>query len=530
MKEYVVVANDEPSIDQLHLELTNDTTGNSSVNGSIIPNRPVEAANLRLANPRITHYFLTDSEAISLSEDPRVTCVNIAPTKDMIKSCTIDPTFLKKTQQSISFDGHEGNFNRIGNLSNFNINWGLRRTSLKTAEFKPTNNYNYDVDGRGVDIIISDDGIELDHPEFLDSTGACRIQQIDWYKATGLPGQMPAKHYSTAGLYQAQHGTHVASIAAGKTFGYAKNSRIFSMRVLGNDDQTIDLADLFDLIRIWHSKKPLDTSTGSRRPTVLNMSWGFIGTYPEKISGIYYRSGQINYDDPVGRQDQYGQVSANHGYRVPSIDIEAQMCEDAGVVIVRAAGNNGHKIDKLGNIDYENYYTNLETWMDYLPPGYPIYYQRGASPMTNNIINVSSGSNVTILSANELKEQLDAFSDRGPGCDIVAPGNSITSASSKNSGFGFKEYVWGTADQKVFNNTSLSGTSQAAPQVAGVVALHLSRHPEATPADVKKWIRDISMKDQLISNDKTDDWNNPKSLLGGPNNYLYNPFHNGFRD
>jgi len=66
--------------------------------------------------------------------------------------------------------------------------------------------------------------------------------------------------------------------------------------------------------------------------------------------------------------------------------------------------------------------------------------------------------------------------------------------------------------------------------VAGVIALYLSRHPEATPADIKKWIQNTGIKDQLISNDKTDDWSNPKSLLGGPNNYLYNPFHNGYRD
>lgn len=525
MKEYVVVANDENSIDQLHLELTSNTSESST-----IPTRSVEVANPRLANPRITHYYLTDKEAEALLDDSRVTCINPAPDNSLIKNLSVEPKFLKKNQKSVAFDGNEGNFNRVGNFSNYNINWGLRRTSLKTAEFKSVNSYDYDADGAGVDIIISDDGIELDHPEFLDSTGACRIQQIDWYKATGLTGSMPVKHYDTAGLYKAQHGTHVAAIAAGKTYGYAKNSRLFSMRVLGNDDEIIKLSDLFDLIRIWHSKKPLVTSTGSRRPTIVNMSWGFIGTYPSKIDTIYYRSGYTYYNDPVGRQSQFGQINNRHGFRVPSIDIEAQMCEDAGVIFVRGAGNFGHKIDKIGGIDYENYYTNLETWMDYLPAGYPIYYQRGASPITTNILNVSSGSNISILSGNTLKEQLDGFSDRGPGCSIIAPGNSITSASSKNSGFGFNEYVWGNLSQKQFNCVSLSGTSQASPQVTGVIALYLSRNPSATPEDVKNWIKKIAIKDQLLSNDKTDDWTNTRSLLGGENLYLYNPFRNGYRD
>ena len=530
MKEYVVVANDEPSIDQLHLELTSDTSGNALVNSSTIPDRSVEVANPRLANPRITHYFLTDEEADSLSKDIRVTCVNPLPTKDLIRSYTIDPKFLKKIEKPVSYNNNPGNFDRIFEDPKYNINWGLRRTSVTNAELKAGNTYNYDVDGSGVDIIISDDGIEMDHPEFTNEEGVSRIHPIDWYKWTGLPGAMPPNHYKTAGLYQAQHGTHVAAIAAGKTFGYAKNSRIYSLRTLGNDDQTIPISDLFDLIRIWHSKKPLDKATGSRRPTVVNLSWGFIGQYPTDINRIFYRNDLRTYTDPIQRQSNLGQVNKNHGFRVPSVDIEAQMCEDAGVIFVRAAGNSSHKVDIQDGLDFNNYYTSLSLWMDYIPAGQPIYYHRGASPMTKNTINVSSGANTTILSGNNLKEKIDSFSERGPGCDLIAPGNSITSASSKNSGFGFNNYVWGKVDQKTFNVISLSGTSQAAPQVAGVVALYLSRYPAATPSDVKNWLNRVSIKNQLLTDDLTDAWESPRSLLGGKNLYLYNPFRNGYRD
>ena len=38
------------------------------------------------------------------------------------------------------------------------------------------------IDGTGVDIVISDDGSETGHPEWLSEDGSTsRFQQIDWY-------------------------------------------------------------------------------------------------------------------------------------------------------------------------------------------------------------------------------------------------------------------------------------------------------------------------------------------------------------
>jgi len=535
MKEYIVVANDEPSIDQLHLELTNDTTNNNSINGLTIPNRPVEVANPRLANPRITHYFLTDEEAKALSNDTRVTAINPKPNKNLLTPHTVEPKFLKKTQSPVSFNGHKGLFNRVGGIAEYSINWGLRRTSLKMAENKPEGVYNYDVDGSGVDIIILDDGLQSDHPEFYNESGRSRVHEIDWYKWTGLPGSMPPRHYRLTGFFQGYHGTHVAAIAAGKTFGYAKNSRIYYMRLFNaSDDQIIDISDAFDLIRVWHTKKPLDKETGSRRPTVVNMSFGYSGLYNNntsspQIKSLKYRNEEIqNFDTPVNRQEKYGQVSDRHGYRVPSIDIEVEMCEDVGVVFVHSAGNFSHKIDKVGGKDYDNYYKVSGTWMDDIPEGEPIYYHRGCSPVGKNTIVVSAGSDVPIQSSGSLKERIEAYSERGPGCDVVAPGNNIMSASTNR--FGTKPYVWMTTKETSFKVAALGGTSQAGPQVAGVVALYLSRHPAATPAEVKKWIQTTSVKDQILTKEIDDEWANLRSLLGGPNLYLYNPFHNGYRD
>jgi len=54
MKEYVVVANNEADIDSVHEDLT-------APHGSdTIPNRPVEVADAKPLNERITNYVLTD--------------------------------------------------------------------------------------------------------------------------------------------------------------------------------------------------------------------------------------------------------------------------------------------------------------------------------------------------------------------------------------------------------------------------------------------------------------------------------------
>lgn len=60
------------------------------------------------------------------------------------------------------------------------------------------------------------------------------------------------------------------------------------------------------------------------------------------------------------------------------------------------------------------------------------------------------------------------FSNFGSCVDIFAPGDNIKSA-------------WYTGDQ-IYR--SLSGTSMAAPHVAGIAAIYLSAHPNATPAEV----------------------------------------------
>ncbi|MFV0133543.1 S8 family peptidase [Streptomyces sp. HMX87] len=74
------------------------------------------------------------------------------------------------------------------------------------------------------------------------------------------------------------------------------------------------------------------------------------------------------------------------------------------------------------------------------------------------------------VGATDRRDARAGFSNHGPALDLFAPGTSVTSASH-------------TGDT---GRATSSGTSMAAPHAAGAAALHLARHPRATPDQVEK--------------------------------------------
>jgi subtilisin family serine protease len=90
-----------------------------------------------------------------------------------------------------------------------------------------------------------------------------------------------------------------------------------------------------------------------------------------------------------------------------------------------------------------------------------------------------------------------SFSNYGPCLDLFAPGSSITSA-------------WYTSDTA---SATISGTSMAAPHVAGVAALYLQGSPGTAPAAVR---------DAIVNNATNGVVGNPGS--GSPNKLLHSRF------
>jgi subtilisin family serine protease len=475
-----------------------------------IPDHSVDIVNNRPGSTRSCHYALTDQEADILRNDTRVYSVEIPP--DQRTDIEIGLTNIQT-----------GNFTKTYTSTGNFKNWGLRRCISYSDPYggglSAPGDYSYLYDGTGVDIVIQDSGLEVTHPEFDDSLGNPRVQQINWYTESGLPGTQSANHYRDFD----GHGTHVAGIAAGKTFGWGKNSRIYSLKVRGLEGagdidpgtglgSGIVIADCFDVIKQWHINKPIDPILGVKRPTVVNMSWGYSTSYTN-ITGGNYR-GTPWAGSTI--QNAYGMIGRLSGatrrgnVRVSSVDSDINELLAAGVIVVIAAGNNFEKIDVSAGSDYNNYWTSSVSGN--------IYYHRGSSPYSDNAIVVGSIKETTAYP----EEVKSTFSNHGPGVTVSAPGSFIMSSTSQTNAYTGVAYN----ENASFKQVNISGTSMASPQVAGVLSLYLQQNPAATPAQVKSWLSSTTVpgQDRIYSTGLDNDYTNQESIWGGNQNYLYWPF------
>ncbi len=130
------------------------------------------------------------------------------------------------------------------------------------------------------------------------------------------------------------------------------------------------------------------------------------------------------------------------------VDEAVKYAEEKGVLLIHAAGNDGKNIDSGDNYPTATYLnnTNALNWIEV-----------GASSMAVD------------------KDIAASFSNYGKNkVDIFAPGHDIISADTSNT------------------YSKNSGTSFAAPVVAGVAALILSHYPDLSPEEVKEILMETS--------------------------------------
>ena len=500
-KEYIVSLKRGVDASAFKAEMT-QSSGDAN-----IPARSVDIANERLLSVRNTHYALTDEEAQQLKNDSRVADVAIPPDQD--------------DNLEIGFHATQtADFTKTSSDSGSYVNWGLRRCITNSNPYSGntvSGDYTYNLDGTGVDVVISDSGLQTDHPDFNDVNGVSRVQNIDWYTESGVSGTQSANHNRD---YDG-HGTHVAGIAAGLTYGWAKNSRIYHVKVSGlegsGDSGTgISVSNCFDVIKGWHNNKAVDPATGYKRPTIVNMSWGY-GTTFTNITGGNYRGTSWT---ATSRQTQYGMIGTYtlSGYRFvvrnTSVDTDVQEMIDAGIHICVAAGNSYQKIDVPTGLDYDNYFTKTGSGN--------LYYHRGGSPFDDEALVVG---NIDSAVHSGGLEQKASSSENGPGVDIYAPGTNIMSTVSNTNRFDEGDYPPNTS----FKICNIGGTSMASPQVCGVGALLLQANPHSTPAQLKSHLIASCQTNGIYSTGLDNDYTDTRSLKGSNNRFLVNPFSSEYK-
>ena len=515
-KEYTVIVNNREDLADIEAELT------ASSGSGPIPDRTVDVANPRPGSKIQTHFMLTDEEAATLRTDPRIRAVEIPP--DQRDDIQIG-LWLTQT----------GNFTRSNSLNQNDVNWGLRRCMETTNTYANNTTvaggFLSALGGRGVDIVIQDSGIDKDHPEFQDLKGNTRIQEIDWYTVSGVSGTQSANFYTD---YDG-HGTHCAGISAGKTYGWAKAAHIYAQKLGGLEGTSdpgsgIPISDAFDTIRLWHNAKT------NGRPTVVNMSWGYSTTQTgDPTSGNYRGSAWVwnppefveGYDSRSGLWSGTGVVAqvfssggtpfSRHPVQVAAVDAEIDDMIADGVHVVIAAGNDLHKTDVPGGLDYDN---------TVVFAGATYNYHRPSSPHSGNAFNVGNIDYHTAELIGDVGTDITADSStRGPAIDIWAPGTNIMSTAPRDydtAKYSVLDYPADT-DYKIME---ISGTSMAAPQVAGLLALHLESLPKLTPAEAKQRLINDARTDVIYEtgNNDTDYTQYQDSIMGAPNKFLYSRY------
>ena len=281
-------------------------------------------------------------------------------------------------------------------------------------------------DGSGVGVAVIDSGITTWHDDLTASGGGQRVDRF-----VDLVNERSAS-YDDLG-----HGTHVAGIIAGNGFdssgaraGVAPGASLTVIKVIDATGRGY-ISDVIAAIDYAIAQR---TALNIR---IINLS---------VAAGVY------------------------ESYETDPLTLAAKRAVDAGLVVVAAAGNNGRS--RTGQDQYGGI-------------GAP-----GNAPW---VLTVGASSHAG--TADRTDDTMAAFSSRGPTAfnfaakpDLVAPGIGIESLSDPNSLFytlRAASLLSGTAPTSYSPYLSLSGTSMAAPVVAGTVALMLQANPSLTPNAVK---------------------------------------------
>ena len=469
--------------------------------------------NMKRPISRNTHYWMTDEQAEELKQDPRVWDVDLRP-----EDKGIYPKICKTTTDETVPRYFEGSFWKGGGIDPLNDHsWGYVHTIGDPA--LPNNgkqqfgssggNYSRHVstifanpyensawsDGRNVDIVVCDDPVSSDCSDWM-GFEANRFVSYQWFNELNTEvssidddGQtLPTGNvtYYSNQTNPEYHGTHVAGTCAGNFYGLANQANIYGLQILGTmpSGQTLPTLLLYDYLRAFHKKKPINPVTGYKNPTISNHSWGYstetsleaefpTGIVIGNVVEVNYRGVQYNASNPnpsgwtmAGLEIDFGIAPTKWSIPVTLTSVNADV-EDAiedGIVIICAAGNDNFHVVPQGDQDYNNFV---------IFQGYnsnaPIYFNRGMSPASapNAIMVGSLGSDAQF--------KRSSFTNFGPRIDVFAPGSNIISTWGSPAAITGPRAGQGIVDTKYSGGTDwmypISGTSMASPLVASVAAM-----------------------------------------------------------
>jgi hypothetical protein len=306
--------------------------------------------------------------------------------------------------------------------------------------------------GRHVDVVIADGHINPGHPEFAknaDGTGGSRVKQYKWFEKhwEKVLGTRPTKtvngvttfndyeydfsQASQLAIDNDNHGAATAAISAGNTCGFARDANIYNIHPYGTSINYSGLYGyfLFDFIRQFHLNKPVNSVTGRKNPTIVNMSFGITGygRDVDLMQQIVYKGRTISRPTggwTEGELNRVGMWFNNEDNSVTLLQRDTSMDNGVidgiaeGIIFCGSAMNNNTYGDAPGGDHYND--AAIYSWG-------VVNYHRGGSP----------GSAPGCISVGALdasvEEKRATYSNNGPRVDIYAPADETIAASNPKS-------------------------------------------------------------------------------------------------
>jgi hypothetical protein len=252
------------------------------------------------------------------------------------------------------------------------------------------------------------------------------------------------------------HGTDCAANTYGRTQGWAFNCNKWSVNAYGNNGTAVE--QYFDMMKLFHLYKPINSQYGTKDPTISSNSWGYRSTDHRTTGFYFYRQG-LNEDNAVsgtsytsatlpGFMNYVGTTGDSNrmkGEHVPNsyLDAGAELIA-AGVIFIGAAGNGNQKQVSFDHPDYNNYWTTVSstssfsqsTHSEFGVTSYNSTNRRGFPQQLGKFTNGNGDIVYPVINigalddsfASDGRERKVNYSDMGNEIDCYAPADGTLSA------------------------------------------------------------------------------------------------------
>ena len=314
------------------------------------------------------------------------------------------------------------------------------------------------------------------------------------------------------------HGTQCASLIFGRTHGWAYNANKWILNLYGTGNPgSMEIG--FDLQKVFHQYKPVNTTYGTKDPTMSSNSWGYRNSN-KPGNNYYWRTDPAVWYGGTGNEpgfiSWFGQTGDGGRWKSEMYDNSMTQAGDeltqAGVIFVCAAGNSNQPQYNPDHPNYDNRISNNITNTFYQDTfdefGFNVTgstNRRGFPQHIGKTESQTSQGNTTVkfpainigaldddMTGSYTQDRKVNYSDMGNAIDLYAPADGTLAATRGTYGVNVARTDDGYSGLSAIGgcrDTRFSGTSAACPVACGFLAIVMQYNRGWTYDDLRNWIQ-----------------------------------------